>query len=279
MSLKTLPTFIALAALATACGEKEEDTATEEPSSEPSTEDTEDTEVTYVLEVNSISWSFQTGMIDLQPSPYIIPTTEQSDGYLTLTLGGIAGDECNIIWMVNAETAVEDTRFAAGTVTNSSFGQAGEPETFTVWNGFTLNGTPEAYGCETLGEVTYTTSQGAVALDWAAELDAILAVQPSFGFGPLTDKLATALEGQDGFDASKTFTGFLSFPWASFGMDDNFLDMNIAFLYSMNSETLEVELDPQGTIPQGTEVDAAQANFADGFYFSYPVYSFQLTPQ
>ena len=39
MSLKTLPTFVALAALATACGEKEDDTSVEEVI----TEETEET--------------------------------------------------------------------------------------------------------------------------------------------------------------------------------------------------------------------------------------------
>ena len=65
MSIKTLPTFVALAALATACGEKEEDTAVEEPSSEPSTEEpsTEDTETSYTITPDSVLFSFANDML------------------------------------------------------------------------------------------------------------------------------------------------------------------------------------------------------------------------
>ena len=89
MSLKTLPTFVALAALATACGAKEEDdTAVEEPASEPTSEpSTEDTTSTYEIDPDSVLFSFMNGYVGNDISPVMFAgASEAFSGSFTLIL-------------------------------------------------------------------------------------------------------------------------------------------------------------------------------------------------
>ena len=83
MSLKTLPTFVAWSALATACGEKEEDTAVEEPASEPTSEpSTEDTTSTYEIDPDSLLFSSANGYVGNDISPVTLAgATEAFSGY------------------------------------------------------------------------------------------------------------------------------------------------------------------------------------------------------
>ena len=96
MSLKTLPSLLALAVMSTACldSDKTEDTAVEEPASEPSTSEpsTEDTTSTYTIDPDSLLFSFMNGYVANDIAPVMFAgATEAFSGSFTLILYDSAG--------------------------------------------------------------------------------------------------------------------------------------------------------------------------------------------
>ena len=258
MSLKTLPTFIALAALATACGEKEEDTAvTEEPASEPTSEpSTEDTTSTYEISPDSVLFSFMNGYAANDVSPVMFAgASEAFTGSFTLILfDSAASDFCAVDWIFDADSSDVDEDYADGMVADGFGGTDLEG-----WYGFIVTSTPETRG-----------SCDALSADWAQSLDAILADQPGFGYGPLTADLQASMEAEHpaGWDnvSGSVFTGIASL--TSFSQDGSrsYFGVNQGFAYTVEADVPAWDPSIQD-MPQGTEMAIADVPYAEGFYF------------
>lgn len=258
MSIKTLPTFVALAALATACGEKEEDTAVEEPSSEPSTEEpsTEDTETSYTITPDSVLFSFMNGYVANDVAPVMFAgSTEPFSGTFTVILfDSAASDYCAVDWTFDADSTEADEDYSDGLVPDG-FGGAD----LAGWYGFIISSTPETRGsCDSL------------SADWASQLDAIKADQPGFGYGDLTSDLQGSMETEHpaGWEnvSGFVFTGIASM--TSFSQDGarSYFGVNQGYAYSITDDV--PAWDPANTdLPQGTEMPIEEVPFAEGFYF------------
>ena len=185
MSLKTLPSLLALAVMSTACldSDKTEDTAVEEPASEPTSEpSTEDTTSTYEIDPDSLLFSFMNGYVANDISSVMFAgATEAFSGSFTLILYDSAtGDFCAVDWIFDVDSSDVDEEYADGLVPDG-FGGAD----IESWYGFTVSSTPETRG-----------SCDALSADWAQSLDAIVADQPGFGYGTLTADLQASMESE-----------------------------------------------------------------------------------
>ena len=257
MSLKTLPTFVALAALATACGEKEEDTAVEEPASEPTSEpSTEDTTSTYTIDPDSLLFSFMNGYVGNDISPVMFAgASEAFSGSFTLILfDSAAGDFCAVDWIFDVDSSDVDEDYADGLVADG-FGGAD----LEGWYGFTVSSTPETRG-----------SCDALSTDWAQSLDAIVADQPGFGYGPLTADLQASMEAEHpaGWEnvGGSVFTGIASMTVFSQDGGRSYFPVNQAFAYNIENDVPAWDPSVQD-MPQGTEMAIADVPYAEGFYF------------
>ena len=258
MSLKTLPTFIALAALATACGEKEEeDTAVEEPASEPTSEpSTEDTTSTYEIDPDSLLFSFMNGYVANDISSVMFAgATEAFSGSFTLILyDSAAGDFCAVDWIFDVDSSDVDEEYADGLVPDG-FGGAD----IESWYGFTVNSTPETRG-----------SCDALTGEWAQSLDAIVADQPGFGYGTLTADLQASMEAEHPAGWSNVegsvFTGIASMTVFSQDGSRAYFPVNQAFAYTIENDVPAWDPSVQD-LPQGTEMPIADVPYAEGFYY------------
>jgi hypothetical protein len=258
MSMKTLPTFVALAALATACGEKEEDTAVEEPASEPTSEpSTEDTTSTYTITPSSLLFNFMNGYVGNDISPVMFAgATEAFSGSFTLVLyDADAGDSCAVDWIFDVDSSDVDAEYADGMIPDG-FGGAD----FEGWYGFTVSSTPETRG-----------SCDALSADWAQSLDAILADQPGFGYGPLTADLQASMEAEHpaGWDnvGGSVFTGIASMSVFSQDGSRSYFPVNQAYAYTIGEGDVPAWDPSVQEVPQGTEMAIADVPYAEGFYF------------
>ena len=257
MSLKTLPTFVALAALATACGEKEEDTAVEEPASEPTSEpSTEDTTSTYEIDPDSLLFSFMNGYVgnDISPVTFAGATEAFSGSFTLILFDSAAGDFCAVDWIFDVDSSDVDEEYADGLVPDGFGG-----DDLAGWYGFTVNSTAETRG-----------SCDALSSDWAQSLDAIVADQPGFGYGPLTSDLQESMEGEASFDwanaGGSVFTGIASMTVFSQDGSRAYFPVNQAFAYTITDDV--PAFDPSNTeTPQGTEMAIADVPYAEGFYY------------
>jgi hypothetical protein len=259
MSLKTLPTFVALAALATACGEKEEDTAVvEEPASEPTSEPSgEDTTSTYEITPDSLLFSFMNGYAanDISPVMFAGASEAMSGSFTLILFDSAASDFCAVDWIFDIDSSDVDEDYADGMVPNGFTGPDLEG-----WYGFIVTSTPETRG-----------SCDALSADWAASLDGILADQPGFGYGPLTADLQASMEAEHpaGWDnvSGSIFTGIASMTAFSQDGARSYFGVNQGFAYTVENDV--PAWDPSITdMPQGTEMAIADVPYAEGFYFA-----------
>ena len=256
MSLKTLPTFVALAALSTACGEKGGDTATEEPASEPTSEpSTDDTTSTYTISPDSLLFSFMNGYVgnDVAPVMFAGATEAFSGSFSLILFDSNANDYCAVDWMFDADTTEADADFADGKV-KDGFGGSD----LDGWYGFTVSSTPETRGnCDALDA------------DWASSLPAIMADQPGFGYGPLTADLQASMETQHpaGWEnvSGSVFAGIASMTVFSQDGSRSYFATNQGFAYTITEGV--PAWDPSNSdMPQGTEIAIADVPYAEGFY-------------
>ena len=259
MSLKTLPTFVALAALATACGEKEEDTAVvEEPASEPTSEpSTEDTTSTYTITPDNLLFSFMNGYVgnDIAPVTFAGATEAFSGSFSLILFDSAASDFCAIDWTFDADSTETDDDYTDGMVPDGFGGTDLEG-----WYGFIVTSTPETRG-----------SCDALSADWAASLDAILADQPGFGYGPLTADLQASMESQHpaGWEnvSGSVFTGIASSTAFSGDGSRSYFGVNQGLAYTIEEGVPAWDPATYETLmPQGTEMAIADVPFAEGFY-------------
>ena len=258
MSLKTLPTFIALAALATACGAKEEeDTAVEEPASEPTSEpSTEDTTSTYTIEPDSVLFTFMNGYVanDVASVMFAGASEAFSGSFSVILYDSAQGDFCAIDWVFDVDSSDVDEEYADGMVPDG-FGGAD----LEGWYGFTVNSTPETRG-----------SCDALTTDWAQSLDAIVADQPGFGYGPLTADLQESMEAQHpaGWEnvSGSVFTGIASMSVFSQDGARSYFAVNQGFAYTIENDVPAWDPSVQD-LPQGTEMAIADVPYAEGFYY------------
>ena len=258
MSLKTLPTFIALAALATACGAKEEeDTAVEEPASEPTSEpSTEDTTSTYTITPDSVLFSFMNGYVgnDIAPVMFAGASEAFSGSFTVILYDSAASDFCAVDWVFDVDSSDVDAAYATGSVPN---GFADSPD-LEGWYGFTISSTPESRGsCDALSD------------DWTGSYDAMLADQPGFGYGPLTADLQASMEtehpsGWENVEGS-IFTGIASMTVFSQDGSRAYFGVNQGFAYGIENDVPAWDPNVQD-MPQGTEMAIADVPFAEGFY-------------
>ena len=256
MSIKTLPWFLVMGALATACGEKEEeDTATEETEETTEEPSTEDTETTYTITPDSLLFSFMNGYVDSDVASVMFAgATETFSGSFSLILvDSVESDFCAIDWTFDADSTEADEDYADGLVADG-FGGAD----YEGWYGFIISSTPETRG-----------SCDALSPDWASSLDAIMADQPGFGYGTLTSDLQGSMETEHpaGWEnvSGSVFTGIASVTAFSQDGSRSYFGVNQGFAYTIEADV--PAWDPSNTdLPQGTEMAIADVPFADGFY-------------
>ena len=257
MSLKTLPTFIALAALATACGAKEEDTAVEEPASEPTSEpSTEDTDTTYTITPTSVLFSFMNGYVanDISSVMFAGASEAFSGSFTVILYDSAASDFCAIDWVFDVDSSDVDEEYADGLVPDG-FGGAD----LEGWYGFTISSTPESRG-----------SCDALSSDWTSSFEAMLADQPGFGYGPLTSDLQASMEtehpaGWENVEGS-VFSGIASMSVFSQDGSRAYFGVNQGFAYTIENDVPAWDPNVQD-MPQGTEMAIADVPYAEGFYY------------
>lgn len=259
MSLKTLPSLLALAVLSTACldSEKTEDTAVEEPASEPTSEPSgEDTTSTYEIDPDSLLFSFMNGYVANDISSVMFAgATEAFAGSFTLILyDSAAGDFCAVDWVFDADSSEPDEDYADGLVPDG-FGGAD----LEGWYGFTVTSSGTTRG-----------SCDALSADWAQSLDGIIADQPGFGYGPLTPDLQASMEtehpaGWANVEGS-VFTGIASMTVFSQDGSRAYFGVNQGFAYTIENDVPAWDPSVQD-MPQGTEMAIADVPYAEGFYY------------
>ena len=259
MSLKTLPSLLALAVLSTACldSDKTEDTAVEEPASEPTSEpSTEDTTSTYTITPDSVLFQFMNGYVanDVAPVMFAGASEAFSGSFSIILYDSAAGDFCAVDWVFDADSSEPDEDYADGSVAD---GFGGDP--LEGWYGFIVTSAGESRG-----------SCDALSADWTSYFDAILADQPGFGYGPLTADLQESMEAQHpaGWEnvSGSVFSGIASMTVFSQDGSRAYFGVNQGFAYNIENDVPAFDPSVQ-EVPQGTEMAIADVPYAEGFYY------------
>jgi hypothetical protein len=238
----------------------ETDTAVEEPASEPTSEPSiEDTGYTnsYTINPDSVLFSFMNSYVENDIAPIMFTgSSEAFSGSFSLILfDSAAGDFCAVDWSFDANSSYADQDYGDGSVA-CAFQDCPDIE---GWYGFTVSSTPETRG-----------SCDALSADWAQSLDAIVADQPGFGYGPLTADLQASMETEPSFDwanaGGSVFTGIASMTVFSQDGSRAYFPVNQAFAYTIENDVPAFDPSVQD-LPQGTEMAIADVPFAPGFYY------------
>jgi hypothetical protein len=247
--------------------DKDDDTAdtndSEPEDTDTDSDDTEPTPTETTLDPDYLLFSLMNGYVGNAVSPVIIPgaTDPIAGAFSAILFDSTSGDFCAIDWDFDSTNTEADPEFADGLVPDKFSTTGGELE---AWYGFIITGsTPTTRGsCDILSEGFEQIYQG------------LLADSPGFGYGPLTadfqEAMSATTDGHpEGWEVVEpyVFTGIVTNTSLEQDGSRRYMGINQAYLYPITDGT--TVYDPANTADvQGTEILAADAAYAEGFYNS-----------